>query len=77
MARSRATTAIVKIPAVGSKVQMRFGTVDVVATVTEHRGPLGVGGKELVRVTFRFSGADDIIETEVPLDEITLVDSAA
>ena len=32
------------------------------SVVTEHRGPLGVGGKELLRVTFQFEGADTPIE---------------
>jgi hypothetical protein len=45
--------------------------------VTEHRGPLGVGGRERVRVRFFFTDSDDLIETEVPLDEVTLVESAA
>jgi hypothetical protein len=56
---------------------MRFGTADVIATVTEHRGPLGVGGRQLIRVSFDFAEADDPIETEVAVDEVTLVDSAA
>lgn len=56
---------------------MRFGTADVIATVTEHRGPLGVGGRELVRVRFFFTATEDPIETEVPVDEVSLVDSAA
>jgi hypothetical protein len=56
---------------------MRFGVADVVATVTEHRGPLGVGGKELLRVIFQFEGANEPIETEVPVDEVSLVGSAA
>jgi len=45
--------------------------------VTEHRGPLGVGGKELLRVTFQFEGADTPIETEVPVDEVSVVGTAA
>lgn len=56
---------------------MRFGVADVVATVMEHRGPLGVGGKELLRVRFQFEGANEAIETEVPVDEVSLVDSGA
>jgi hypothetical protein len=56
---------------------MRFGTEDVVATVTEHRGPLGVGGRELVRVRFFFTDTEEPIETEVPVDELTPVESAA
>jgi hypothetical protein len=77
MAKKRTKRAAPEIPAVGSKVRMRFGTVDVVATVTEHRGPLGVGGRELLRVRFFFTDTDDPVETEVPIDEVTLVESAA
>ena len=77
MAKKRRKRATPEIPAVGSKVRMRFGTADVVATVTEHRGPLGVAGRELIRVRFFFTDTEDPIETEVPIDEITLVESAA
>lgn len=65
------------IPAIGSKVRMRFGTSDVEATVLEHRGPLGVGGRQLLRVRFQYEGANEAIVTEVPLDEVSEVVSAA
>jgi hypothetical protein len=77
MAKKRTERATPEIPEVGSRVRMRFGTEDVVATVTEHRGPLGVGGRELIRVRFFFTDTDDPVETEVPVDEVTLVESAA
>jgi hypothetical protein len=35
---------------------------------------LGVGKMEVLRVRFQFEGASDPIETEVRLDELTLVD---
>lgn len=77
MAKKRTKTTPPKLPPVGARVRMRFGVADVVATVTEHRGPLGVGGKELLRVIFQFEGANEPIETEVPVDEVSLVGSAA
>jgi hypothetical protein len=77
MAKKPSERAPATIPPVGSRVRMRFGTADVIATVTEHRGPLGVGGRELVRVRFFFTATEDPIETEVPVDEVSLVDSAA
>lgn len=65
------------LPAVGSKVRMRFGSSDVEATVLEHRGPLGVGGQQLLRVRFQYEDANEAIDTEVPVDEVTPVGTAA
>jgi hypothetical protein len=65
------------LPAVGSKVRMRFGSSDVEATVLEHRGPLGVGGQELLRVRFKYEDANEPIDTEVAVDEVTPIDTAA
>lgn len=77
MGKKRTAEDPVQVPAVGSKVRMRFGTADVVATVIEHRGPLGIGGRQMVRLRFQFPGAGDAIETEAPVDEVTPVGSAA
>ncbi len=77
MAKKRVKTTRLELPPVGARVRMRFGTADVIATVTEHRGRLGVNGQELLRVAFQFAEANEPIETEVPLDEITVVGSAA
>jgi len=65
------------LPAVGSKVRMRFGSSDVDAIVLEHRGPLGVGGQELLRVRFQYEDANEPIDTEVPVDAVTPIDTAA
>lgn len=65
------------LPAVGSKVRMRFGSSHVEATVLEHRGPLGVGGQELLRVRFKYEDANEAIDTEVPVDEVTPIVAAA
>jgi hypothetical protein len=56
---------------------MRFGLADVTATVIEHRGKLGVGGAELLRVRFWMDRDADPIETEVALQDVTVVGSAA
>ena len=66
-----------EVPALGSKVRLRFGVEDVVAVVIEHCGPLGIGGREMIRVRFQFEGADEPIEIEMPVDEVTVVDPAA
>jgi hypothetical protein len=58
---------------VGALVKMRFGTTDVVATVLEDRGPLGVGGRRIVRVQFFLEAAEEPIDTEVPAEKLTLV----
>ena len=58
-------------------MQLRFGTADVIATVTEHRGPLAVGGRELIAIRFQFEHSADAIELEIPIDEVTLLDDVA
>ena len=65
------------VPAVGSSVRMRFGVYEVVALVIEHRGPLGVGGRQIIRVRFKFEGAAEQIAPEVPAEAVTVVDPAA
>jgi hypothetical protein len=65
------------LPPVGSRVRLRFGTADVIATVTEHRGPLAVGGRELLALRFQFEHSADPIELEIPLDEVTVLDDVA
>lgn len=63
-----------KLPPIGSQVRIRFGVVDdVIATVIEHRGPLGIGGKQVLRVRFQFED-DEPRETELPVDEVTPVE---
>lgn len=63
-----------QLPAIGSKVRIKFGVADdVIATVIEHRGPLGVDGRQIVRVRFQFEDAEPR-ETEVPVDETSPVE---
>lgn len=61
------------VPPVGALVKMRFGTSDVVATVLEDRGPLGIGGRRMVRVKFLLEATEDAVDTEVPVEELALV----
>jgi hypothetical protein len=55
---------------VGSKVKLSFGGDDVVATVIEDRGPVGVGGRQLLRVRLDLEDVGDPIEFEVPAAEV-------
>ena len=66
-----------EVPPVGASVRLRFGVTDVVALVIEHRGPLGVGGKQIIRVRFQFGEVEEPIEIELPVDLVTVVDPAA
>ena len=61
------------MPPVGALVKIPYGASDVVATVVEDRGPLGVGGRHLVRVKFFLEGTEDAVETEVPVEQVNLV----
>ena len=58
------------IPAVGSKVKFVFGLGEVIGTVIEDRGDLGVGGRRLLRVRFEIEGAGEPFETEIPADNV-------
>ena len=60
-------------PPVGALVKLRLGSSEVVATVVEDRGPIGVGGRHLWRVKFLLEGAAEAAETEVPLEEMSVV----
>lgn len=60
-------------PPTGSIIRMRFGAIDVYATVVEDRGRLGIGGRHLLLVRFYRPGTTEPIETEVPADEAVLV----
>jgi hypothetical protein len=57
--------------AVGTKVRFKLGGRDVVGTVIEDRGPLGIGGVQLLRVRLRVAGTDEVMEFEVPATELS------
>jgi hypothetical protein len=58
------------VPAVGSKVRFVFGLSEVIGTVIEDRGNLGVGGRRLLRVRFEIEGAGEPFETEIAADDV-------
>jgi hypothetical protein len=57
--------------AVGTKVRFKLGGRDVVATIIEDRGPLGVGGVQILRVRLQVAGTDEVMEFEVPATEVS------
>ncbi len=61
------------VPPVGTLVTMRYGASELVATVLEDRGPLGIGGRHLVRVKFLLEATEDAVETEVPVEDLRLI----
>ena len=67
---SRATTSKITVPPVGAKVRFVFGLAEVIGTVIEDRGDLGIGGRRLLRVRFEIEGAGEPFETEVPVDDL-------
>lgn len=64
-------------PKVGDKLRLRFGTRDVIATVIEDRGPIGVGGRRLVRVRVVLDPSSDPLDFEVPAEDLRPRSSAA
>jgi hypothetical protein len=49
---------------------LRVAGRDVLATVVEDRGPLGVGGRRIVRVRLERPSDADALEFEVPADDV-------
>lgn len=60
-------------PLVGSLARMAFGDSTVLATIIEDRGPLGVGGRQVVRVQFPLDSTEEMVETEIPIDTLEIV----
>lgn len=57
---------------VGSRVKLDFAGREVTGTVIEDRGPLGVGGRRLLRVRLEWSGVAEPIEIEIPESELRI-----
>ena len=57
-------------PRVGAKVTLTFGGREVVATVIEDRGPLGVGGRKLLRVRLDIGEGVEPVEFELPAADV-------
>jgi hypothetical protein len=58
------------IPAVGSRVKFVFGLDEVIGTVIEDRGDLGIGGRRLLRIRFEIEGAGEPFETEIAAEDV-------
>ena len=57
------------LPGLGAKVTVQFGGRDVEAEVIEHRGPIGVGGRHLLRVRVQVDEAN-AVEFELPATDV-------
>ena len=57
-------------PRVGSRVRFKFGLSEVVGTVIEDRGPVGIGGRFLLRVRLDLADTAEPIDLEVPVDDV-------
>jgi hypothetical protein len=58
---------------VGDRVRLLLGLTPVEGTVIEDRGNRGVGGRRFYRVRLQLDDITDPIETERPVDDLTLV----
>jgi hypothetical protein len=59
-----------KVPRVGSRVRFELGGRDVVATVIEDRGGVGMGGRRLLRVRLHWTDVSEPIEFEIPAAQV-------
>jgi hypothetical protein len=57
-------------PSVGSRVKVVFGGSEVGATVVEDRGPVGIGGRVLLRVRLDIPDTSEPIELEIPAADV-------
>lgn len=57
----------------GDQVQIRFGHSLVRGIITEERGPIGAGGRELYTVEFEF-GEGELYQIELPAESIKKVE---
>lgn len=55
---------------VGDRVQFSFGGHPTVGTIIEDRGPLGVGGRQLIRVRVDVAETDETLEFEIPVSDV-------
>lgn len=59
---------------VGDRVRFRLGTRDVVADVVEDRGPIGVGGRQLVAVAL-VAEDGEVRKFEMPVEKLVVVET--
>ena len=57
--------------AVGARVQFDLGGRNVVATVIEDRGPLGIDGVQILRVRLQVAETDEVLEFEIPATDVS------
>lgn len=58
------------VPRVGSHVTVDFAGREMSGVVLEDRGPVGMGGRRLLRVRLAFSDVDEPFELELPLADV-------
>jgi hypothetical protein len=58
-----------RVPRVGSMVSFLFGGHEVTATVLEDRGPIGINGRQILRVRLELE-ATEPIEFELPAEYV-------
>ena len=56
---------------VGDRARFRFVRADYPVEVIEDRGPLGIGGGQIVRVRVLDGSTEEPREFEVPVEELT------
>jgi hypothetical protein len=61
----------------GDRVRFRYGIRWIRGTVTEDRGPIGVGGRRLYGVEFRFGGGPEPRYSEFPAEDLRPVPARA
>lgn len=65
------------LPPIGTRVRFPFGLTTLEGIVVEWRGPLDVGGGEVIRIEYEIPGVEGLRETEVGLDELEIIEPAA
>ena len=62
---------------IGGKILVRMGPTTRAAQVVEDRGPIGVGGRRILRVRYLEPKGEPQPTFEVPLDHVTAVKERA
>jgi hypothetical protein len=57
----------------GDRVRLLWGVTPVEGVIIEDRGNLGVGGRRIYRVRLRVDDFTEPVETERPVEDLTLV----
>lgn len=58
---------------VGDLIEQNYGSRPVRGKVIEDRGNLGVGGRQIVRISMRLDSVDEPLEYESPAETLRLV----